>query len=212
MNAILGMMQLLRDTPLNREQRGFVDTTLVAGESLLRLISDILDFSKIEAGKVDLVSEPFAPGPLVESVLRSFDSMVDRDRVDIRYLVNGSPPERVVGDGSRLRQILFNLLGNAVKFTEEGDITVSLEARYQDDGRNANLLFEVRDTGVGIPANVTDRLFEPFVQANGSFRRRYRGTGLGLSIVKRLVGMLGGEIRLSSIEGEGTIVRFSIPV
>ncbi len=212
MNAILGMMQLLRETPLNREQRGYVDTTLVAGESLLRLISDILDFSKIEAGKVDLVSEPFAPGPLVESVLRSFDSMVDRDRVDIRYLVNGSPPERVVGDGSRLRQILFNLLGNAVKFTEEGDITVSLEARYQDDGRNANLLIEVRDTGVGIPANVTDRLFEPFVQANGSFRRRYRGTGLGLSIVKRLVGMLGGEIRLSSIEGEGTIVRFSIPV
>jgi len=212
MSAILGMMQLLRDTPLNREQRGFVDTTLVAGESLLRLISDILDFSKIEAGKVDLVSEPFAPGPLVESVLRSFDSMVDRDRVDIRYLVNGSPPKRVVGDGSRLRQILFNLLGNAVKFTEEGDITVSLEARYHDDGRNANLLFEVRDTGVGIPAHLTDRLFEPFVQANGSFRRRYRGTGLGLSIVKRLVGMLGGEIRLSSIEGEGTIVRFSIPV
>jgi len=212
MNAILGMMQLLRDTPLNREQEGFVDTTLVAGESLLRLISDILDFSKIEAGKVDLVSEPFAPGPLVESVLRSFDTMVDRDRVDIRYLVNGSPPERVVGDGSRLRQILFNLIGNAVKFTEEGDITVTLEARSHDDGRNANLLFEVRDTGVGIPANLTDRLFEPFVQANGSFRRRYRGTGLGLSIVKRLVGMLGGEIRLSSIEGEGTIVRFSIPV
>ncbi len=212
MNAILGMMQLLRETPLNREQRGFVDTTLVAGESLLRLISDILDFSKIEAGKIDLVSEPFPPVALVESVLRSFDSMVDRDRVDIRYLVGGSPPEWVVADGSRLRQILFNLLGNAIKFTEEGDITLTLEARYHDDGKTADLLFEVRDTGVGIPANLTDRLFEPFVQANGSFRRRYRGTGLGLSIVKRLVGMLGGEVRLSSIEGEGTVVRFSIPV
>ena len=212
MNAILGMMQLLRETPLNREQRGFVDTTLVAGESLLRLISDILDFSKIEAGKVDLDSEPFAPVALVESVLRSFDSLVDQERVGIRYLVHGSPPEWVVADGSRLRQILFNLLGNAVKFTEEGEITVTLEARYHEEGGNANLLFEVRDTGVGIAANLTDRLFEPFVQANGSFRRRYRGTGLGLSIVKRLVGMLGGEVRLSSIEGEGTVVRFSIPV
>ncbi len=212
MNAILGMMQLLRETPLNREQRGFVDTALGSGEGLLRLISDILDFSKIEAGKIELLEEKFAILPLVESVIRSFDSLIDKSRVRFRLVCKCRMPQMVVADGSRLRQILFNLLGNAVKFTEAGEISVHLEARCGKDRRKQELLFEISDTGVGIPATLTDRLFEPFVQADGSFRRKYRGTGLGLSIVKRLVELMGGVIKLSSIEGQGTTVRFSIPI
>jgi hypothetical protein len=212
MNAILGMMQLLRETPLNREQRGFVDTALGSGEGLLRLISDILDFSKIEAGKIELFEEIFAIKPLVESVIRSFDSLIDKSRVYFRFDSRGRIPQQLIADGSRLRQILFNLLGNAVKFTEVGEISVHLEFRCGKGRRKPELLFTISDTGVGIPANLTDRLFEPFVQADGSFRRKYRGTGLGLSIVKRLVELMGGVIRLSSIEGQGTAVSFSIPV
>lgn len=212
MNAILGMMQLLRETQLNREQMGYVDTTLGAGEGLLRLISDILDFSKIEAGKIELLEEKFALGPLVDSVIRSFDSLIDKKRVSFRFIQSGKLPDHVVADSSRLRQILFNLLGNAVKFTETGEISVVLEAKCGKGQGRTELLFEIRDTGVGIPSTLTDRLFEPFVQADGSFRRKYRGTGLGLSIVKRLVERMGGTVRLSSIEGKGTAVRFSIPV
>ena len=212
MNAILGMMQLLRETPLNLEQTSYVETTLASGEGLLRLISDILDFSKIEAGKFELVEERFALAPLIDSVLRSFDSLIDQTRVHFHFVSRGRVPEVVLADGSRLRQILVNLIGNAVKFTEAGEIVMFLEARYRKGGKKADLFFEIRDTGVGIPANLTDRLFEPFVQADGSFRRKYRGTGLGLSIVKRLIGLMGGSVTLSSVEGQGTAVRFAIPV
>jgi hypothetical protein len=212
MNAILGMMQLLQETPLNHEQASYVETTLASGEGLLRLISDILDFSKIEAGKFELVEERFALAPLITSVLRSFDSLVDQNRVHFHFVSRGKAPEVVIADGARLRQILINLIGNAVKFTDEGEIVMFLETRYRKGGKKADLFFEIRDTGVGIPANLTDRLFEPFVQADGSFRRRYRGTGLGLSIVKRLVGLMGGDVTLSSVEGQGTAVRFTIPV
>ena len=212
MNAILGMMQLLRETPLNLEQKSYVETTLASGEGLLRLISDILDFSKIEAGKFELAEERFALAPLIESVLRSFDSLIDQTRVHFHFVSRGRVPAVVLADGSRLRQILVNLIGNAVKFTEAGEIVMFLEPRYRKGGKKADLFFEIRDTGVGIPANLTDRLFEPFVQADGSFRRKYRGTGLGLSIVKRLIGLMGGSVTLSSVEGQGTAVRFAIPV
>ncbi|MDP3478441.1 MAG: ATP-binding protein [Desulfoprunum sp.] len=212
MNAVLGMLQLLRETPLNREQMDYANTALSSGESLLTLISEILDFSKIEAGKVELVEEPFALKPLVESVLHSFDSMVDRKRILFCFFCQDNVPECILADSARLRQILFNLLGNAVKFTEQGKISILLEARPGASEGKIRLVFEISDTGIGIPATVTDRLFEPFVQADGSFRRKYRGTGLGLSIVKRLVELMGGQVHLSSVEGQGTAVHFEIEV
>ncbi len=212
MNAVLGMLQLLRETPLNREQMDYVDTALTSGEGLLNLISEILDFSKIEAGKVELIEERFTLKPLVESVLHSFDSLVDRKRILFCFACQENVPAYILADGARLRQILFNLLGNAVKFTEQGRISIFLEALPGTSEKMIRLVFEIRDTGIGIPAAVTDRLFEPFVQADGSFRRKYRGTGLGLSIVKRLVERMGGRVHLSSVEGEGTAVHFEIPV
>lgn len=212
MNAVLGMLQLLRETPLNREQMDYANTALTSGESLLHLISEILDFSKIEAGKVELVEERFALKPLAESVLHSFYSLVDRQRILFCFVCQENVPAYIRADATRLRQILFNLLGNAVKFTEEGRISISLTALPSSTAGKIRLSFEIRDTGIGIPEIVTSRLFEPFVQADGSFRRKYRGTGLGLSIVKRLVELMGGQVHLASVEGQGTAVNFEIQV
>ncbi len=212
MNAVLGMLQLLGETPLNREQSDYVKTALTSGEGLLNLISEILDFSKIEAGKVELFEEKIALIPFVESIVHSFDSLVDRERITLQHVLLEEVPACILADGARLRQILLNLLGNAVKFTEQGQISLILAARPGAVEGKILLIFEIRDTGIGIPAGVIDRLFEPFVQADGSFRRRFRGTGLGLSIVRRLVEHMGGQVRLTSVEGQGTSVSFEVPV
>ena len=207
MNGILGMLQLLQSTSLDEKQRRYVDTALKSGASLLRLISDILDFSKIEAGKIELFPRRFNFHSFLQTVMRSCASLVDASLIDLRLRIEDQVPECIIADESRLQQILFNLLGNAVKFTASGSIQLRVTAKPIV----ANI-FElgciVEDSGIGIPSSVRDQLFEPFVQADGSFQRKYKGTGLGLSIVKKLVNLMEGEITLHSREGYGTVVKF----
>ena len=207
MNGILGMLQLLKSTPLNEEQSEFLDTARQSGTNLLHLINDILDFSKIEAGKFELNPGPLLIRPFLQSTIRTFANMLDNDRILLRLVIDPSLPDCIVIDESRLQQILANLLGNAVKFTLAGHIVLKVWATVASP-TNFNIFFKVEDTGIGIPTALRSRLFEPFVQADGSFRRKYKGTGLGLSIVKQLVLMMGGEISVDSCEGSGTSIEF----
>ena len=210
MNGVLGILQLLRDTPLDQTQKKYVETALSSGISLLNLISDILDFSKIEAGKIELIDKPLALEPLLKSVVESFGSLINREKVTINYAIDKSVPSVVVADASRLKQILFNLVGNAVKFTDRGKIDIELNCDTVVTDANIVLHFKISDSGRGISEQMISHLFEPFVQEDGSFRRKYGGTGLGLSIVKKLVEMMGGKIRLKSVVNQGTVVCFNI--
>ncbi len=210
MNGVLGILQLLKDTPLNQLQEKYVETALSSGTSLLNLISDILDFSKIEAGKIELVGKSLAVDHLLKSVVEAFESLIDKEKVLIAYSIGKNVPPVVVADESRLKQILFNLVGNAVKFTDHGWIDIELNASIVSSDAQVVLNFTIRDSGRGISEHVIGRLFEPFVQEDGSFRRKYGGTGLGLSIVKKLVEIMGGEIRLRSTVQQGTVVDFDI--
>lgn len=212
MNGVLGVLQLLQDTPLNQTQRKYVDTALASGNSLLNIISDILDFSKIEAGKVQLVEKPLAITPLLRSVVESFVSMIDSSKVVLKFSVDDDVPPVITADESRLKQILYNLIGNAVKFTSHGEIAIHLRRLSVLTTAQVVLEFTIRDTGVGVKKQMADCLFEPFVQEDGSFRRKYGGTGLGLSIVKNLVELMGGQVRLSSVVGQGTTFTFQIVV
>ncbi len=211
MNGVLGMLQLLQKTPLDSEQTAYVNTALSSGNSLLKIISDILDFSKIEAGRIDLERQPFMLEPVIRSIMASFESLINHDQVQLQTIVDEKLPHCIIGDETRLRQILFNLIGNAIKFTDNGIITVRLSAAATDEGKT-KLIFAVQDTGIGISSLKIERLFEPFVQADGSFRRKYSGTGLGLSIVKRLVELMDGEVAIESCAGRGTTITFSILV
>lgn len=210
MNGVLGILQLMKDTPLDQTQKKYVNTALSSGKSLLNLISDILDFSKIEAGRIELINKAMPLDPLLRSVVESFRSLIDREKVMIDYSIEESVPSVVMADESRLKQILFNLVGNAVKFTDRGKITIELNCDTLLPDGHIVLDFKISDTGRGIPQKMISRLFEPFVQGDGSFRRRYGGTGLGLSIVKKLVEVMGGEIELQSIVNQGTVVCFDV--
>ena len=212
MNGVLGILQLLKDTPLDKMQRKYVDTALASGTILLNIISDILDFSKIEAGKVQLLAKPLAIDLLLRSVVESFASMIDSSKVTMRFSVHDDVPAVVIADESRLKQILYNLIGNAVKFTSLGEIVIDLKRLLVLASSRVVLECTIRDTGVGVKKQMVGRLFEPFVQEDGSFRRKYGGTGLGLSIVKNLVEMMGGQISLASVAGHGTTVTFQIIV
>ncbi len=212
MNGVLGVLQLLRETGLDEGQRRYVDIALASGNTLLRIISDILDFSKIEAGKVLLTPEAVSVGPLLRSTVESFATMIDTDKVGVSVVIDQEVPEIVVTDGWRLKQILYNLIGNAVKFTARGSIAVSLRLAAPAAEGRAALEFSVADSGVGVDEGLVERLFEPFVQADGSYRRRFGGTGLGLSIVRNLVRLMGGEVRLASTPGRGTTVTFTVSV
>lgn len=210
MNGVLGILQLLKDTSLDPLQKKYVETALNSGTSLLNLISDILDFSKIEAGKIELIAHPLVARQLLQSVVDSFESLIDKEQVTIGYTIDKNVPEVILVDGSRLKQILFNLVGNAVKFTERGGIEIALSASAVSADKRIFLEFCISDSGRGIAANMLSRLFEPFIQEDGSFRRKYGGTGLGLSIVKQLVEKMDGGVELQSTPGQGTVVRFHI--
>ncbi|WP_167505954.1 PAS domain S-box protein [Desulfosediminicola flagellatus] len=211
MNGILGMLQLLQATDLDSRQAGFVDTAIQSGSNLVHLITDILDFSKIEAGKIELLPSCFNLRKFLKTIFYSFESLIDSNRIDLQLIIADDVPRRIKTDESRLQQILFNLLGNAVKFTNNGHIHLLVTAEEQVEDR-IKIHFKLEDTGIGIPVQLSDQLFEPFVQADGSFQRKYKGTGLGLSIVKQLLTLLDGTIELKSSEGQGTIADFAILV
>ena len=211
MNAVIGMSGLLLGTALTDEQREYAEIVRSSGDALLTVINDVLDFSKIEAGRMDLEAQPFDLREGVEAALDLVTSRAAEKGLDLAYLISDDTPTAVVGDVTRLRQILLNLLSNAVKFTEVGEVVLSVTARRLDPAEPTHeLTFCVRDTGIGIPPDRVDRLFESFSQVDASTARKYGGTGLGLAISKRLVEMMGGAISVQSRVGHGSEFRFTL--
>jgi PAS domain S-box-containing protein len=215
MNAVIGMTELLLDTELTAEQRGFAEVIRSSGDALLSIINDILDLSKIEAGKLELESRPFVLRDSVEAALDLVAASAAAKGLDLASLLDPKAPVALVGDATRVGQILLNLLTNAVKFTEKGEVVLAVESRPLSDGDGREddrheLHFAVRDTGIGIPKDRTDRLFQSFSQVDASTTRRYGGTGLGLAISKHLSEMMGGTMWVESEVGNGSVFHFTI--
>jgi signal transduction histidine kinase/DNA-binding response OmpR family regulator len=211
MAGILGMADLVLDTPLQPDQRGYLESLRQCAQSLLDLLNDVLDLSKVEAGRVALESIAFEPREVVEGVCAVLAPRAGEKGLELVCRVSPSVPARVLGDPGRLRQVLMNLVSNAVKFTRRGEVGVRAAA-LRESNRTARLTFEVWDSGIGIPSDKLDDLFGKFTQADGSISRRHGGTGLGLAICKDLVSLMGGGIEVESEEGAGSRFRFGLPV
>ena len=209
MNGVIGMASLLSSTTLTEEQQEYTNTIQNCGESLLVVINDILDYSKIESGKMELEQRDVDVRNCIEEVLDVFATKAAESGVDLIYEIDYTVPSQIIGDSVRLRQVLMNLVGNSVKFTQRGEIFVGVTAS-EITSDHVVLNFEVRDTGIGISPDKMDRLFKPFSQVDSSTTREYGGTGLGLVICERIVGFMGGTIAVESKKGAGTIFRFSI--
>jgi CheY-like chemotaxis protein len=214
------MSGILLDTELTHDQREFAEIIRNSGDALLAIINDILDFSKIEAGKMDLENQPFDLREVVESALDLIAPRAVEKSLDVAYIIENDVPPAILGDVTRLRQVLINLLGNAVKFTEKGEVVVNVSCspvsrdtkKLDTETRPVTLEFSVRDTGLGIPPDRMGRLFQSFSQADSSTSRKYGGTGLGLAISKRLTNLMGGEMWAESagIPGQGSSFHFTI--
>jgi len=208
LNGILGMADLLLDTPLTPEQLTYAKAAKTSGETLLSLIEKILDFSKIEAGRLDLDALPFGLVPLVEETVELLAPRAQAKDIEIASFVDERLPERIVGDAARLRQVLLNLAGNAIKFTETGGVAVIVEPGEREN----EIRFLVRDTGIGLKPEDQARIFRDFEQADGSSTRKFGGTGLGLAISKRIVECMDGHIAVDSAPGKGATFGFTLPL
>ncbi|WP_051881545.1 response regulator [Parvularcula oceani] len=211
LNGILGMTGLLLDTGLDPNQKAYAEAVRESGSALLGLINDILDYSKIEASKFELDDHPFDPAALVQSVTELLSPRAAHKDLEIASFVSPKVPARLRGDEGRLRQVLLNLAGNGVKFTEEGGVIIELHGDTLPDGRTA-MRFVVRDSGIGITEAAAQKIFEEFAQADETRARQYEGTGLGLTIAQRIVGAMGGRITVDSRVGEGSEFTFTVPL
>lgn len=210
MNGVLGMASLLQETTLNTEQKEYVATIKNSGETLLNVISDVLDFSKIESGKLELDVHQFNLRHCVEEVMDLFSGKVAQVGLDLVYQIGFEVPLQIIADSMRLKQVLINLVGNAIKFTSKGEVFLGISLMNRNDDHSLELAFEIKDTGIGIPRDKLPRLFKAFSQIDSSTTRRYGGSGLGLAICERLVHLMEGHITAESELGEGTTFRFTI--
>jgi len=208
MNGVLGMMGLVLDTELSREQRGLMDMAKTSAESLMTVINDILDFSKIEAGKLDMEHIDFDLRETIGHTIKTMTLRAHEKGLELAYEVAAAVPNNLIGDPTRLLQVVLNLLGNAIKFTKEGEVHVGVNVERQDEN-DCELHFIVRDTGIGIAHDKLQLVFEPFVQADGSTTRKFGGTGLGLTICTRLIEMMGGRVWVESEIGKGSRFHFT---
>ncbi len=209
MNGVLGMLDLLKSTPLTPAQRDQVETASTSADALLRILNDILDFSRIETGRIEFEHIPFRPTELAEGVMALLRPRAAVKSLNLQLETNLEAAFQVLGDPTRLRQVLINLVGNAIKFSEQGEVSLKLEGRGDDYGI-LHLTIDVRDTGIGMTEQTRANLFQPFMQADSSMSRRYGGSGLGLAISQKLVERMGGAIAVQSTPGRGSLFRFTI--
>jgi PAS domain S-box-containing protein len=210
MNAIIGMTELTLDTPLSRQQREYLEMVQSSAESLLKVINDILDFSKIEAGLLEFEAAAFNLRDLVGKTAHILAVRAHQKGLELGFRIDPATPDTLVGDAGRLRQVLINLIGNAVKFTEQGEILLQVEVVTAEEDGKCHLRFAVSDTGIGIPADKMNLLFRHFSQIDSSAARRFAGTGLGLAISRQIVEGMGGTILAHSVEGEGSTFSFTV--
>ncbi len=218
MNGVIGMTSLLLESPLDHDQRDSVNTIRTSGEALLTIINDLLDFSKIESGKLELEHQPFEVANCIEETLDLFAGQAAARGIEVAHHIESDVPAVVLGDVNRLRQVLSNLVNNAIKFTPKGCVTLTVALATQDTARpplrpgHAVLSFAVSDSGIGIPVERLDRLFKPFSQVDSSTTRKYGGTGLGLVICHRLCALMGGDIRIQATSNQGSTFTFTVQV
>jgi PAS domain S-box-containing protein len=211
LNGLMGMLQLMNMTRLDREQKDYLNYALQASKRLLRLLSDLIDISSAEAGKMSIFPEPFDLREILDAVVQLFGPTAKEKNLTLHVHVGPDVPEQVVGDGTRLLQVLNNLVGNALKFTEKGEIEICVHLLPLFVRGERRLLFTVADTGIGIGDGLVRKLFTPFTQAEGSYRRTYQGAGLGLTISKRIISLMGGNMAIENSEDGGSTFYFSIP-
>ena len=209
MNGVLGMTELLMNTKLEANQRRFVETVRNSGTALLNIINDVLDFSKIEAGRLELEHIGFDMRELIEELGLIFAEQAHKKGIELIYAIPAETPTACIGDPNRLRQILTNLVGNALKFTEHGEVVLRVETKAETE-EDVVLRFDVRDTGIGIPPEQLERIFDSFSQADSSVTRHYGGTGLGLTISKQLIELMDGQIGVNSTPGVGSTFWFNV--
>lgn len=209
MNGVIGMVDLLMETDLKEDQKEYADIVRRSADALVTVINDILDFTKMESGKMELEEHPFELVSCIREVLRLFAAEAGKKNIELEYFLEDSVPELIYGDMARLRQVLLNLIANAIKFTDHGGVYLIVSVNEEKDGR-MTLEFAVKDTGIGIAQDKVDRLFQPFSQLDTSMTRKYGGTGLGLAICKTLVEMMGGKIYLDTSELRGATFVFTI--
>ncbi|RCR65973.1 response regulator [Larkinella punicea] len=210
MNGVIGMVSLLQETVLSEEQQMFTETIASCGDTLLNVINDILDFSKIESGNLELENEDFNLRQCIEDVLDMFGTRATKLGLDLIYEIDENVPGQILGDPLRLRQVLINLIGNAIKFTKQGEVCIFVKLKKEDADGQLYVAFDVQDTGIGIPADKVSRLFKAFSQVDSSTTRQYGGTGLGLVIARKLVQLMGGDILVRSEPGRGSTFSFTM--